>query len=381
MMTSNLTSLLTDFATLPDPRIARRRQYPLLEILLVCVSAGVSGYGGWEEIADFGCAKLAWLRTYLPFEQGIASHDTLNRVMSRLDPRAFEKCFIDWVRQGLVLPDGAQICVDGKRLRRSATARQQQTPRAAGGVPAVHLLHAWCDEAGLCLGQYQTPDKANEITALPTLLDLLDVRGCLLSMDAIGCQKSITQAITAAGADYLLVLKGNQAALQTAVLAAFAASQKAEATSTPPEKPVQGRHETRTCRVLPATVLPAQLRGPDWHALHTLVEVRATRRAVGSEQLQTETRYYLSSRQATAADFQGYVRRHWGVENRLHWVLDVVFGEDACRKRAGDAATNYAVIRKFVLNLLHEQPEKISLNRKMNRCALADEYREKCLRF
>jgi len=285
-----------------------------------------------------------------------------------------------------VLPGGAQICLDGKRLRRSATARQQQTPRAEGGVSAVHLLHAWCDEAGLCLGQYQTPDKANEITALPDLLALLDVRGCLLTMDAIGCQKSVTQAITAAGADYLLALKGNQAALQTAVTEAFTADEAAqvpvaEVAFAPPEKPVHGRHETRTCRVLPATVLPAHLRGADWHGLHTLVEVKATRTVVGTETTQSETRYYLSSRPASAAAFQGYVRRHWGIENRLHWVLDVVFGEDACRKRAGYAAANCAVVRKVVLNLLQAQPEKISLNRKMNRCALSDEYREKCLQF
>lgn len=374
-------SLLTDFATLPDPRLARRRQYPLLEILLVCVSAGVSGYAGWEEIADFGQAKLAWLRSYLPFAHGIASHDTLNRVMSRLDPRAFETCFIDWTARDLVLPGGTQICLDGKRLRRSATARQQQTPRAAGGAAAVHLLHAWCDEAGLCLGQYQTPDKANEITALPALLQLLDVRGCLLTMDAIGCQKSVTHAIVAAGADYLLALKGNQAALHTAVAEAFASAEAAEQAVAAPEKPRHGRHETRRCRVLPASVLPPALRGPDWQGLHTLVEVRATRTAVGGGPTQTDTRYYLSSRQASAAAFQGYVRRHWGVENRLHWVLDVVFGEDACRKRAGHAATNCAVVRKFVLNLLQRQPEKISLNRKMNRCALSDEYRAKCLGF
>lgn len=382
----NFASLLTDFADLPDPRMARRRRYPLLEILLVNVSAGVSGYWEWEEIADFGVAKLAWLRTYLPFEEGIASHDTLNRVMSRLAPRAFEKCFIDWVGRSMVLPGGAQICLDGKRLRRSATARQQQTPHAQGGASAVHLLHAWCDEAGLCLGQYQTPDKANEITALPALLDLLDVRGCLLTMDAIGCQKSVTQAITAAGADYLLALKGNQAALQTAVSEAFAADATAplpvaELAQMPPEKPRHGRHETRSCRVLPASVLPAHLRGSDWHGLQTLVQVQATRQCVGTGQVQHETRYYLSSREASAAAFGGYVRRHWGIENRLHWVLDVVFGEDACRKRAGHAAPNCAVVRKFVLNLLQAQPEKISLNRKMNRCALSDEYREKCLRF
>jgi len=179
----------------------------------------------------------------------------------------------------------------------------------------------------------------------------------------------------------LLALKGNQAALQTAVIEAFAANEAEQTASTPPEKPVHGRHETRTCRVLPAAVLPAHLRDPDWQRLQTLVEVRAMRTVISTGHTQSETRHYLSSRQATCLDFQGYVRRHWGIENRLHWVLDVVFGEDACRKRAGHAAANCAVVRKFVLNLLQTQPEKISLNRKMNCCALSDEYREKCLGF
>ena len=381
MSALSLTSFLTDFAVLPDPRIARRRQYPLLEILFLCVSASLSGYEEWDEIVDFGQAKLAWLRQYLPFESGIPAHDTLNRVMGRLDPRAFEKCLINWVQRRIVLPSGAQICVDGKRLRRSATLQAQRTAYAQGGVSAVHLLHAWCDEAGLCLGQYQTPDKANEITALPDLLALLDVGGCLLTMDAIGCQKSVTRAITGAGATYLLALKGNQGALQTAVEAAFTAVGPAGAATMAGEKPAHGRVETRTCRVLPATVLPASLRGPDWVGLQTLVEVVATRTVGTTGITQTETRHYLSSHHGTAADFQGYVRRHWGIENRLHWVLDVVFGEDHSRKRAGHATANCAVVRKFVLNLLRTQPENKSLSRKRNGCALSDEYREKCLGF
>jgi len=377
----NLTSFLTDFAVLPDPRLARRRQYPLLEILLLCVSASLSGYEEWDEIVDFGVAKLAWLRRYLPFAAGIPAHDTLNRVMSRLEPRGFEKCLITWVQRCVKLPEGAHICLAGKRLRRSATARQQQSPHAQGGTSAVHLLHAWCDEAGLCLGQYQTPDKANEITALPDLLALLDVQGCLLTMDAIGCQKSVTQAIAIAGAQYLLALKGNQPTLHTAVEAAFATTADAEAATTTGEKPAHGRVETRTCRVLPADRLPAALRGPEWVGLQTLVEVVATRTVSATGVTTTETRHYLSSRQASAAAFQGYVRRHWSIENRLHWVLDVVFGEDHSRKRAGHVAANCAIIRKFVLNLLRAQPESKSLNRKRNLCALSDEYRQKCLGF
>ena len=402
MSALSFTSFLTDFATLPDPRIARRRRYPLLEILFLCVSASLSGYEEWQQVVDFGRAKLAWLRTYLPFAAGVPSHDTLNRVMGLLEPRAFEQCLIAWARRGVTLPDGAQVCLDGKRLCRSATARQQQTPHALGGASAVHLLHAWCDEVGLCLGQYQTPDKANEITALPDLLALLEVGGCLLTMDAIGCQKSVTQAIAAAGADYLLALKGNQAALQAAVQAAFAQAPETQAPETQApetqaaeaqaaeaqaahthtgEKAAHGRRETRTCRVLPAAVLPAAVRGPEWAGLCTVVEVVATRTVVATGVTTTETRLYVSSRQGSAADFQGYVRRHWGIENRLHWVLDVVFGEDRSRKRARNAAANCAVVRKFALNLLRARPENMSLNRKRNHCALSDEYREKCLGF
>ena len=387
MSALSFTSFLTDFATLPDPRIARRRRYPLLEILFLCVSASLSGYEEWQQVVDFGRAKLAWLRTYLPFAAGVPSHDTLNRVMGLLEPRAFEKCLIAWARRGVTLPDGAQVCLDGKRLCRSATAHQQQTPHALGGASAVHLLHAWCDEVGLCLGQYQTPDKANEITALPDLLALLEVGGCLLTMDAIGCQKSVTQAIAAAGADYLLALKGNQAALQAAVQAAFAQAPEAQAPEAQAahthtgEKAAHGRRETRTCRVLPAAVLPAAVRGPEWAGLCTVVEVVATRTVVATGVTTTETRLYVSSRQGSAADFQGYVRRHWGIENRLHWVLDVVFGEDRSRKRARNAAANCAVVRKFALNLLRARPENMSLNRKRNHCALSDEYREKCLGF
>jgi predicted transposase YbfD/YdcC len=377
----HFTSFLTDFAALPDPRMARRRQYPLLEILFLCVSASISGYEEWEEIVDFGQAKLAWLRQYLPFAAGIPAHDTLNRVMSRLEPRGFEKCLSSWVQRGLTLPEGAHICLDGKRLRRSATLTQQRTSHAQGGASAVHLLHAWCDEAGLCLGQYQTPDKANEITALPDLLALLDVQNCLLTMDAIGCQKSVTQAIAAAGAEYLLALKGNQPTLHQAVEAAFATTAPGEVATLTDEKPAHGRRETRRCRVLPASVLPAVLRDPEWVGLQTLVEVVATRTVSTTGVTTTETRHYLSSRCADATTFQGYVRRHWGIENRLHWVLDVVFGEDHSRKRAGHVAANCAIIRKFVLNLLRAQPEIKSLNRKRNLCALSDEYRQKCLGF
>lgn len=398
-----LTSFLTDFAPLPDPRIARHRRYPLLEVLLLCVSAGVSGYQTWEEIVDFGRLKLDWLRQYLPFAHGIPSHDTVNRVLRLLDARAFEQCLLQWSSRSLHLPDGTQVCFDGKRLRRSATAAAQQTPYAHGGHSAVHLVHAWCDAAGLCLGQYRSGTGSHEALALPPLLALLDVRGCVVSADAAFAQPACAEALVAAGAEYVLALKANQPTLLAAAQAAFAAAEGRPAAEggdyvAPAEKPRHGRHETRRCRVLPLAALGlAAATTADWPALATVVEVTATRRFVcppGAPQGRpdtptTETRYYLSSlgpalgqaSSGLAQRLEALVRRHWSVENRLHWVLDVVMGEDQSRKRAGHAAANYAVIRKFSLNLLRAMPETISLARKQNHCAISDDYRHRCLQF
>ena len=374
-------TFLTDFEGLCDPRIVRHRKYPLLEILFLCVSAGLCGYQEWEEIAAFGRLKLPWLRTYLPFRAGIPSHDTLNRVLQLLDPRAFERCFVQWSTRTLVLPSGTQLCFDGKRLRRSATAQQQQTAHAAGGRSAVHLLNAWCDEVGGCLGQYQTGDKNNEVSALPALLELLDVRGCVVSADAGFGHRCVATALQQAGADYLLALKGNQANLLASTQHAFqtAAPDAVAFAKEAPEPPRHGRLEERQCRLLPAHVLPEAQRAA-WPGLTTLVEVQSYRKQVLSGVEQTETRYYLSSLAASPETFQHLVRRHWRIENNLHWVLDVVLGEDASRKRAGHAAANYAAIRKMVLRLLRDQPGKpLPLKRKQLQCALSDAIRAQCL--
>lgn len=266
----SLTSFLTDFSGVTDPRLDRRKQYPLLEILLLCVAAGLSGYQEWEAITDFGHRKLAWLRQYLPYANGIASHDTVNRVMGLLDLRQVERCLVQWSTRRVVLPGGAQLCVDGKCLRRSVTAHQAQTAHAQGGRTPVTLLHAWCDEAGLCLGQYETDNKVNEPHVLPDLLALLDVRGCVVSADAGFTQPATAVALTQAGADYVLALKGRQQQLYAATQAAFARAPDAEVWQAPAEKPRHARHETRRCRVLPASVLPEALRAP-WPQLQTLI--------------------------------------------------------------------------------------------------------------
>ena len=373
-------SLIESFASLEDPRIDRKKLYPLMEIVFLSVCAVLSGFEEWDEVVDFGEEKLDWLRKYLPYEHGIPSHDTMNRVISLVDDRAFEQCFIDWVEMSISLPEGVVIHLDGKALGRSATIKQQQTPRSKGGKGAVQILHAWCSELQVCLGQYKTETKSNEITAIPALLDMLEVSGCLITIDAMGCQKTIADKIIAKDANYLFGLKDNQEALSLAVFTAFNEKAQADQTDTQTDQN-HGRKEIRNCRVLPCIALSEWGKAADWNGLKTLVEIRSERYVMATGILEKETRYYISSLTGDAAAFNRIVRSHWNIENQLHWSLDVQFGEDDSRKRVRNAAQNFSTIRKIALNLIKANPEKISVNRKRNKCALSDSYREKILGF
>jgi predicted transposase YbfD/YdcC len=373
-------SLITSFGSLKDPRIERSKIYPLMEIVFLSICAVLSGFEDWDEIVDFGEEKIDWLRKYLPYEHGIPSHDTINRVISLIDGRAFEQCFIDWVQMSISLPGNVSIHLDGKSLRRSATIKEQQTSHAAGGKGAVHILHAWCSELQVCLGQYKTEAKSNEITAIPALLDLLEVSGCLVSIDAMGCQKKIAEKIVSKDANYLFGLKDNQEALSLAAFSAF--HEKTGPTHTDTQSGQNhGRKEIRQCRVLPVSDLPDWANAEEWKGLKTIIEIRSERHIVATGITEKETRYYISSLEGQAENFNQLVRSHWNIENQLHWSLDVQFGEDDSRKRIRNAAQNFSTIRKIALNLIKANPEKISLNRKRNKCAMSDSYREKMLGF
>lgn len=373
-------SLIDSFSPLKDPRIDRSKVYPLMEIIFLSVCAVLSGFEEWDEIVDFGEEKLNWLRKYLPYAHGIPSHDTLNRVISLVDDRVFEQCFIDWVDMSITLPHGVSIHLDGKGLSRSATIKEQQTPRATGGKGAVHILHAWCSELQVCLGQYRTEAKSNEITAIPALLDMLEISGCLITIDAMGCQKTIAEKIIAKDADYLLGVKDNQKTLNLGVFTAFNEQTDTILIDTQKDQN-HGRKEVRNCRVLPATTLPDWAHGADWNGLKTLIEIHSERHVMATGVLEKETRYYVSSLVGDAEAFNQLVRSHWNIENQLHWTLDVQFGEDDSRKRIRNAAQNFSTIRKIVLNLLKANSEKISIHRKQNKCAMSDSYREKILGF
>lgn len=376
-------NLIVSYSSLEDPRINRSKLYPLIEVIFLSISAVISGFEDWEEIADFGKLKLDWLRKYLPYANGIPSHDTVNRVISMLDYRVFEQCFIDWVSMSITLPTGTQICIDGKSLRGSATKTEQQTAHSAGGKSAIHLVHAWCNAFEICLGQYKTEAKSNEITAIPALLELLDICGAILTIDAMGCQKKIAQLIVSKQADYIFGLKDNQEALSLGAYVAFNPEEKRAEPFifTQKEEKNHGRKENRTCRVLSVSELPDFASANEWPGLKSIIEIKSRREIMASGKVETEVRYYVSSLKSTPEKFNELIRSHWGIENKLHWTLDVVMGEDQSQKQIRNAAQNFSTIRKIALNLLKANQEKISINRKRNKCALSDHYRDKMLGF
>jgi predicted transposase YbfD/YdcC len=287
---NKFASLIEAFGQVKDPRIDRSKRHPLIEILFLTVSAVISGIEGWEEIEDFGHEKIEWLRKYLPYENEIPSHDTISRVLSTINQRAFEQCFMDWATMSLTLPKGTVISIDGKRLRGSATKKQQQLPRDQGGKGAIHLLHAWCHELQMCLAQYEVDGKTNEIKAIPELLEFLDIEGCLITIDSIGCQKAIAQQIVDQKADYLFGLKDNQEKLCRGAFEAFESDKdgKAEAGRDEQEstKNHHGRKETRVCRILPKDSLDQWAGADEWPGFRTIIEIQAERQIIASGRIE-----------------------------------------------------------------------------------------------
>jgi predicted transposase YbfD/YdcC len=337
------------FVDLADPRIARTRRHDLLDIVTLAVCAVLAGAESWVEVEAWGQIKLEWLRTWLALPNGIPSHDTFGRVFSRLDPDQLEAGFLRRV-QALAAgaePAGGVIAVDGKTVRAARTHHGS----------ALHLVSAWASATRLVLGQEAVDAKTNEIAAIPELLGRLDLTDQVVTIDAMGCQTAIAQQIVDQGGDYVLALKANQAELFANVRDSFAL---AGAGALPQARTVEkghGRIEVRTCRTITD---PTTLRWLDpegrWATLRSVVEVVGERRIDGVAT--THARYYLSSLAGGAAATATAVRSHWGIENRVHWVLDVAFREDGSRARVGHSATNLALIRKLVLNLLRADPSR-----------------------
>ena len=350
-------SLLDCFGDVNDPRIDRAKKHKLIDILAIAICAVISGAEGWEHMELFAKIKEDWLRRFLELPNGIPSHDTIARVFSVIDPEQFQNAFIAWINGIELQTDGKVVAIDGKSIRRSFDN--------AHGKKPLHMVSAWASEAGIALGQIKTDEKSNEITVIPKLLEMLDLAGAIVTIDAMGCQKNIATCIRAKGANYVLALKQNHSNLFHEVSALFRVAKQNDfkdmphgtATSTDQN---HGRLETRTCFCLSAQQWFPSLK--DWDGLSTLVMIESSRESGGV--VQSEARYYLSSLPMDAKQLLSAVRSHWGIENSLHWVLDMTFREDESRIRKDHAPENLAAIRKVVLNMLKlNKPKGLSFKK------------------
>lgn len=363
-------SFLEHFAPLRDPRVERNKRHALLDIVLLVVCAVASGADGWEAIEEFGHEKLDWLRQFAPFANGVPSHDCIANVVSRLTPKGFGECFRSWTRAVADACGGQVVAVDGKSARGSRDRRR--------GRAALHMVSAWACSNRLVLGQEATEEKSNEITAIPKLLQLLELTGCIVTIDAMGCQRAIAAQIITQGGDYVLGLKGNQSALQESVEDFFdvAASEDFSAVAHDFHEEIDkdhGRLEVRRYWVTEdLRTLPDN---PEWAGLRSIgmVERHCT---IGTSET-VERRYFINSIPAQAKRFANAVRGHWGVENRLHWRLDVIFGDDASRIRKGNAPAIMTTIRHLCLNLFEQEPSKLRMSQKRRKAAWNDDYRAK----
>jgi predicted transposase YbfD/YdcC len=359
------SQLVEHFKDLPDPRMVNKCDHLLLDIVMIAICATIADADSWDEIAEFGEGKRAWLEKWLALPNGIPSPDTFQRVFAKLDAQAFHARFLAWVREVFEITEGQVIAIDGKAGR--GTYDRQ-------GRGTLHLVSAWATVNQLTLAQVNVGEKANEIVAIPELLDLLMLKGCIVTVDAIGCQKTIVKQIRDKGADYVVAVKRNQPQLFAHVEGAFAAADEQEWIRSSPHycqtlDDKHGRIEQRECWVLDDPT-PEAL---GWQDGRTLVRIRRkTQRH--DEQWTDETHYYLSCLPPQASLLLGTVRAHWNIENNCHWVLDVVFREDASRTRLQHADDNLALLRKIALNLIRQHPAKGSLKRKRYRAALDEDF-------
>lgn len=341
-------SIVTHFADLEDPRIERTRLHNLLDIVAIAICAVIAGADGWEDIANYGQAKHDWLKTFLALPNGIPSHDTLRRVFCLLNPQAFQECFLRWVEAWSAGLGLKRIAIDGKTVRRSLDR--------ASGKAALHLVSAWASEQHLVLGQVAVDTKSNEITAIPKLLELLDLSGAIVTIDAMGCPKEIAAKIRAGGGDYVLAVKENQERLLDDIQHCFekALDREGAQRAYSFHQQVERGHGRTETRQIDTILNPEGIRDrtlwTDWKAI-TLV---LCQRQEAGKATTHEVHYYIGSKEAKAQAYAHYIRGHWGIENGLHWVLDMSFDEDQCRMRTDHSAENFALWRRLALCLLKQ---------------------------
>jgi predicted transposase YbfD/YdcC len=342
--------IIRHFDALEDPRIDRRKLHDLTEMIIIALCATICGADSLVAIERFGNAKLSWFQTFLDLGNGIPSHDTFGRVFAALDPEQFASCFMGWTQSLGELMEGQVVALDGKMLRRSMDTAAAKSP--------MYMVSAWAGANRLVLGQLKVDEKSNEITAVPKLLDMLMLEGSVVTTDALGCQKEIAQKVLDKGADYLLAVKDNQKTLVRDLQSLF---DEAELTSyrhvesdhAQTGEKGHGRIENRRCLVISDPRYLFYLEGLKWPGLRSIVKLEAERKV--GEKSETHTRYYISSLPGDAAKTLAAARGHWGIENSLHWVLDIGFREDESRIRQGNATENMARLRQIALNLLSRE--------------------------
>lgn len=348
MQQTPVSTITEHFSKLDDPRRYNRRHL-LLDIIVIAICAAVCGADNWVDVENFGKAKYGWFKQFLELPHGIPSHDTFRRVFALLDAEQFEQCFVEWVGAANEVTEGQIVPVDGKTLRRSHDRTL--------GKKALHMVSAWASENRLALGQVKTDEKSNEITAIPQLLDVLDISGCIVTIDAMGCQKKIAKKIIDQGADYTLSVKENQKGLYDDIAELFDYAQEIDFVDCDYHKTVDkghGRIEIRECWTISDPEYLVYIRNLSaWKDLQTIVMVKSERRI--GQKSSTKVRYYISSSAGDAKQVLESVRGHWGIENKVHWVLDVAFREDDSRVRKGNGAQNFAILRRVALNLLKQE--------------------------
>jgi len=359
------------FGSLPDPRVLGRTHHKLFDIIFISVAAFIAHCDDWEMVALWAREREPWLRRYCELPNGIPSHDTFNRVFSLLDPKALHSAFAEWMKDIQELTDGDIIAIDGKTMRRSFD-------HAPGGKGAVHMVSAWLARNRVVLGQLKVEDKSNEITAIPELLKLLDIKGALITIDAMGCQKEIAAEIIDREADYLLAVKDNQPTLAEDVEQTFdEAADEAAHTTTLDDG--HGRLEVR--EYYQSMDLSRLRTALQWPGLKSLGKVVSHRYVNGGSD-SVETRYYISSLGRGVKRMAKGIRSHWGIENRLHYVLDMSFDEDRIRVRKGNGAENMGVVRHVAMNFLSRAAHlKVGIRNRRNLAAISTDKLEKILGF
>jgi predicted transposase YbfD/YdcC len=376
-MTRNpIASIEHHFADLDDPRIDRSKLHKLLDIVVIAICAIICSADDWVAVEMFGNAKHEWLKKFLELPNGIPSHDTFGRVFGALDPEQFESCFLNWISAVSEITQGQVVALDGKTLRRSHDKTL--------GKKAIVMVSAWATANGLVLGQKKVDEKSNEITAIPELLQALEISGCIITIDAMGCQKEIAADIVDQDADYILSLKENHGNLYADVELLFDDLEESQFTAYEYdyERTINkghGRIETRQCWTISDPEVLRYLRGTEeWEKLTSVVKVQAERRTL--EKTTVEIRYYLASLEGNARRILDSTRAHWGIENSLHWVLDIAFREDECRVRKGFGAQNLATLRHIAVNLLkQEKTAKAGVKSKRLRAGWDEDYLLKVL--